>query len=335
MITLITGAPGAGKTALAVATLLQEAGDRPIFVMGIPDLKIPHQPTPPVAEWTVQVKSEEDETLVRPVFTFPEHSIIVIDEAQNVYRPRPVGSKVPDIVAAFETHRHTGVDFWLITQSPALIDANVRRLVGRHLHIRATALGRYLYEWPETGDPESKTSRDASARRRYHLPKKVFSQYRSATVHLKPRHTIPPAVWIGLFALLVLAILGFFSWKSINKKIHSQVQDVPSKAEASVPIPDRPLAASAPVAQSLTADQLIEQWKPRIEGQPETAPLYDSLRVVRQMPRLAACIATKKRCQCYTQQGTLIDTDEALCRATIERGGRFDPYLDTEQRPRA
>ena len=169
MITLITGTPGAGKTALAVAMLLEEKGARPIFSSGIQDLKIDHQPTPPVEDWTQEVPTPEDPTVKESVFTFPPHSIIVVDEAQKVYRPRAASAKVPPYVAAFETHRHTGVDFWLITQHPGLLDGNIRKLVGRHVHIRNTFFGRYLYEWPECGEPDIKSSRQLSASRRYKL----------------------------------------------------------------------------------------------------------------------------------------------------------------------
>ena len=109
MITLLTGVPGSGKTSKIVYELQKET-TRPIFVMGIPDLLLPHIPAPPVADWTVLEPAPEDPSIKRPSFTFPQNAIVVIDEAQNVYRPRPSGSKVPDIVAAFETHRHKGIE---------------------------------------------------------------------------------------------------------------------------------------------------------------------------------------------------------------------------------
>ena len=58
----------------------------------------------------------------------PDGSVYFLDEAQNIYRPRSSASKVPESVAAFEVHRHKGLDFFLITQNPRLIDANIRAI---------------------------------------------------------------------------------------------------------------------------------------------------------------------------------------------------------------
>jgi zona occludens toxin len=190
MITLITGEPGNGKTALVVK-MLTEVNDRPVFVMGIRDLQIPHEPVPPISEWTEHRPVPEDPSLTEAWFTFPPNALIVIDEAQKVYRPRASGSKVPDIVAAFETHRHTGVDFWLITQAPGLIDSNIRKLIAKHIHIRANFMGRRRYEWVGVGDPESKQSREIARSENYAPPKEVFGLYKSAEAHTKVRHKIP------------------------------------------------------------------------------------------------------------------------------------------------
>ena len=46
MITLITGTPGSGKTAYALDMMIRLQkldNSRPLFVHGIPDLKLPHQ----------------------------------------------------------------------------------------------------------------------------------------------------------------------------------------------------------------------------------------------------------------------------------------------------
>lgn len=48
MIYLFTGVPGSGKT-LNVVSMLAKRKDfqgRPLFIDGIPDLKIPHEPIP-------------------------------------------------------------------------------------------------------------------------------------------------------------------------------------------------------------------------------------------------------------------------------------------------
>lgn len=196
MITLITGTPGAGKTAYVVNEL-SSIHDRQLIIDGIPDLIIPHE-LPPEEGGGIQAWPD----------WAPDGALIVIDEAQRIFRPRGSGSKVPPFVAALETHRHKGLDFIIITQHPNLIDQNVRRLVGRHIHLRATALGRWLYEWPECGEPDSRNSRAVSEQRRYKLPKQIFSQYKSDSLHVKPKHRLPKSVFIFMGCLILASILG-------------------------------------------------------------------------------------------------------------------------------
>lgn len=325
MITLITGTPGAGKTALAVAMMLEEQGKRPFFVSGIPELKIEHQLTPPVEDWTQEVPTLEDPNFKKSVFTFPPNSIIVIDEAQTIYRPRPSSSKVPPHVAAFETHRHTGVDFWLITQDPAFLDANVRRLVGRHVHLRATALGRYLYEWPEVGDPDLKTSRQVAASRRYKLPKKVFSLYKSATVHIKQTTRLPLAAYILIGVLVVAAVLAYRFFNRVEEVSGSKPSAIPSSPSSSV---------SPSEKKPVTASQYVAQYVPRIQSLAHTAPVYDEITKPVRVPVPAACISTASICRCYTQTATPYKTDDSVCRQ-IAAGGMFisfDPDSGSQTR---
>src|SRR5256885_16044190 len=68
--------------------------------------------------------------------TVPDGSVIIIDEVQRIWRPSGPGQKIPDMIALLETHRHRGLDFYIITQGPNLIHANVRALIGRHVHLR-------------------------------------------------------------------------------------------------------------------------------------------------------------------------------------------------------
>ncbi|MBI3145636.1 MAG: AAA family ATPase, partial [Pseudogulbenkiania sp.] len=232
MITVITGTPGAGKTALAVKMLKELEGNRPIFTMGIPELKLDHQPVPPVKEWTKLVPSDEDPDLLKPTFTFPPGAIIVIDEAQNVYRPRNSSSKVPDIVAAFETHRHTGVDFWLITQKTTLLDGNVRALAGKHLHIESNFFGRKLFEWPKAVDAESKAERDIAAKRKYKLPKQVFSLYKSSSLHIKQKFSVPTPFIVVLVCLILAVVSGWYVFGRISSKVAPSASTAPASADA-------------------------------------------------------------------------------------------------------
>lgn len=147
-------------------------------------------------------------------------ALLVIDEAQRHFRPRPSGSVVPEHVAALEVHRHQGLDIWLVTQRPGLIDANVRALCGKHIALRSTPFGRYKYEWPEVGDIESKGSRDTAAKTRFRLPKHVFGLYNSAAVHTQNKHKLPMAGKILLLVVPVILVLFYLSYNVINSKLN-------------------------------------------------------------------------------------------------------------------
>lgn len=318
MIILVTGVPGSGKTSKVVSELLA-VKDRPIFVMGIPELKVPHVPVPPVEEWTRQEPTPEDATQLRPVFNFPENSIIVIDEAQNVYRPRAVGSKVPDIVAAFETHRHLGIDFYIITQHPSLIDVNVRRLVGKHWHVHIHPFGRQLLEWSGTRDPGEKSDRGDAIATVFKPPKSAFEHYKSAEVHTKIKRAFPKALAVFVVCLVASLALGY----QIYQRVAGKNQPAPVAAVKDGPI--KPIASSIPPGARI--NDAVAAEMPVIPDRPETAPIYDQLRVVKVMPVIVGCVSYADKCKCLTQQGTKADMSIHACRSWIA-SRPYNPYLD-------
>jgi len=319
MITLITGTPGGGKTAHAVDLLSTEYAGRPVFVMGIRDLVVDHAVVPPVDQWTEEKASPEDPDHKQAWFTFPPNAVIVIDEAQTVFRPRPVGSKVPPEVQAFETHRHLGIDFVLITQHPNLIDSNVRRLVGRHRHIRTTALGRHMFEWQEVGDPDSTSSRALSAKTRYRLPQHVFVQYRSAEIHTKTRHRMPWFVYLFFGGFILSLVLGYRFYDSLKSRVSPLPDSVKQLGAQSN-------ASSGPASAVKTGADYLALGVPRINGLAHTAPKYDEITKPVDAPWPVGCMTVadvhsgKSKCRCVDQQGNNYATTDALCRSIVQNG---------------
>jgi len=311
-VIIVTGQPGSGKTALTVDMLANDPQfkGRPIFAMGIPELKLPHIPCPPVDEWTEFRTDKDDPTLDLAYFTFPENALVVIDEAQRVYRPRPPGSKVPSEVAAFETHRHTGVDFILLTQHAGLLDSNIRKLVGRHIHIRVTPLGRYRYEWTELGDPESNSSRELAARSKYTLPKRAFDLYKSSELHTKIKVRMPAFVYIFAVALVSTIGLGWYAYTRVDSRVNP-VASVEKKVSGDT-------VKHEGKTQSLSS--YLQDRQPRLAGLAHTAPVYDEVTKPVDAPYPTGCIATAKRCRCTDQQGNDYVTTEAICRQIVEHG---------------
>lgn len=320
MLTLITGANGAGKTAYVVAELdrLVREHQRPLVVLGIPDLLVPHDVAPPVVQWTRQVPLPEDPSIVEAEFTFPEGALIVIDEAQKIYRQRAVGSKVPDHVSAIEKHRHRGLDLWFVTQHPQLLDNAVRRLVARHIHVRATWAGRELLEWAEYADPESASDRARAVRRSYKLPKRAFGLYKSSSRHEKVRRRLPFAVWVLAVAACAAVFLG---WRAYSR-VSSVVAGDAVPAEVVTP------AAAGARSSGVGAGRgglALSDFEPRFRGRPESAPLYDDLREVVAMPAVIGCMRMRARCSCVTEQGTDVGYSQAECEAWLS-SPPFNPW---------
>jgi hypothetical protein len=176
VIELITGLPGGGKTLLLVADLKKNAESstpRPTFVNGVPGLSQALLWTP----LTDPTNWQND---------MPEGAIVVIDECQHYFPPRPSGSRVPDFISSFETHRHRGLDLVLITQHPKLLDQNLRRLIERHRHVTRVFGSSFqnVYEWNTCNEsPEPPQSLKNANCKKQRFDKSLFSLYKSATQH--------------------------------------------------------------------------------------------------------------------------------------------------------
>lgn len=213
MIYLITGVPGSGKTLYVVSTLLKTLMkdvvtdgakvSRRLVVDGIPDLGIDHE----MMDGSVV---DDKGALSCPGFglaNWPDWvrpgDVVLVDEVQRYWRPRTMGAKVPPSIQSLETHRHLGIDVVLITQSPMLIDQNVRRLVGRHIHVRRLFGGSraVLYDWDGCSADVHRTKGATSSYWSY--PKDAFALYKSSELHTKQRLKIPP--WVVLPVLAVIA----------------------------------------------------------------------------------------------------------------------------------
>lgn len=309
MLTLVTGAPGTGKTAAVVDLITQLGKERALYVHGLDGLSLPHFPLADPTQWMSEV---------------PDGSIIIIDEVQSIWRPRGPGSKVPDHVAALETHRHRGLDFYLTTQGPNLVDANVRALIGRHIHLREMGvLGRYWYEWPECADNCRTAWRGAPIKKRYRLPKRAFSLYKSASIHVKPVRSFPVALAV---AVLALVGTGWLAWSVFSR---FQERMSPAAAAASGVPSFNPSGSVTPVA-TVTPGRVpmsippalsrLASYQPREVGLPHTAPVYDALTAPTVAPYPAICATTASDCRCYTEQGTRLHVPQDKCRTFATEG---------------
>jgi Zonula occludens toxin len=209
MITLITGTPGAGKSLRALWWLVthymkvdkQDGLRRPVYT-NVDGITLDVEPLPD--DWR----------------DTPEGSVIVIDEAQKYWPStgRPGVSQREDI-RALETHRHTGHDIILVTQHPTLIDAHVRKLVGRHEHLRRALGGAnasHVYSRNEVFDVQDKSQLSNCDHQVWQFDKSLYSKYQSATLHTVKwyfpkklrRYLIVIAICVGILFLLFRQTIG-------------------------------------------------------------------------------------------------------------------------------
>ncbi len=323
MINLLTGTPGAGKTCYLIDFIKAAAREsRPIFVHGVPDLRISHQKVfCRSAACTVCEDRPAEGSPVEVLYAdqwhewAPSGAMLVFDEVQHVYRPRPQGKEPPESVKAFETHRHRGLDFWLVSQNPTIFDSNVRKMVSRHIHLVANWAGRHQYEWPEC---QSNVQNHAGAvKSSYSLNKDNFGLYRSAELHTKQKRKLPVQVYVAVGALLFTGFMGYRAYSSISDRLapaETTVEEAvaPERQGASLP-------PGAVASRGQTSDEQpsTDRWNynPTIPGIPETAPAFFHLPEVQDFPRLAGCIHSPARnsCNCYTHQGTRYRTSRERC----------------------
>lgn len=305
MITLITGTPGSGKTLYTVASILPQYAGRPLFVDGIPDLLVDHEPSEKTDTWHDWL---------------PDNAVLVVDECQRVWRPRASSAVVPPAVQAMETHRHRGADIVLITQHPNLLDQNIRRLVGRHLHVRRVwGLNRALvYEWDQATDPGRVSTATKSM---WPYPKKAFGLYKSASVHTARGQKPPFMLWLAIALILAFPVGGYYAYNRIQAKINPMAIDQ-TKATTQPGAPGN--HAFTPSEPFEPVHPLIA-FTPRFPDDPASAPAFDGMHQVASSPRIANCIASKSRCICYTQQATRIEISDEKCRR-ISSGLEFNPY---------
>nr|WP_315168312.1 zonular occludens toxin domain-containing protein [uncultured Deefgea sp.] len=312
MITIITGIPGAGKTlhALWLIKKMAESEGRDVYYNGITDLNLPW------IEFTDATKWHE----------LPVGAIIVMDECQRTYRMRANGSTVPEHVAMLETHRHKGYDLFLITQHPMLIDGNVRRLVGRHIHVvrRFGGQSAVVHEWNAVNEQCGKSRKD-SQNYVWSYPKEFFDYYKSAEKHTHKR-MIPKSIYFLFAAPFLLAILGYFFYGFVQSKINPKGVQPEATAQA---MPPGYQSGNSNRIKKLTTSEWVEEQQPRIPGMPHTAPVYDDLAKPQSVPAPQACVQMADKCKCYTDQATPIEVTDDMCK-NIVKNGIYLPHLKRE-----
>lgn len=338
MIFLYTGVPGAGKTLFCLRDMYDfwkkdavaktkelkvHEGEwinhaRPVFVSRVNELAVPG--------WTV---------LENPAdwHKCPVGAIILMDECQEDFPPRPNGSQVPEHVARIADHRHRAQDLFLITQHPSSIDAFVRRRLEQTNWINRKFGSKLVtfYSWPGVVETPEKSKKSGFKRDRLH-PKECFSWYKSAEAHTH-QFRLPREAYYFAGAAILIPLLGYallqVMYRLGLKKEEKLENAVTLAKEGGVsPVQTAPLLVKRSGPES-TADYLASMV-PRVGGLPHTAPAYDRLTQSVRVPVPAACIESSSVCKCWSQSATPMPVDDGVCRQIV-RGG-FYVAFDTELR---
>lgn len=322
-ITLVTGTPGAGKTLHAVSTLVpafaaQKVGDGPrrILVDGIKDLIIDHEMMPPTTfnSLTEKVTCEGDGVLTWWEWAKPG-DVIVIDEVQRMWRPRGNGSKVPQMIAELETHRHRGVDFIIISQHPMLLDQNVRRLVDRHIHIRRMWGGNRAvrYEWDHCSSPDKVGDAGKSY---WPYPKDAFKFYKSSELHTKQGGKAPAALFLFALAVFALPVAAYYGVTSVTGMLNPVPKHAIKNPPGQTPLPVPTPFTASPALLTTPAPPAA------VSSAPVTTTPTSVVAVLFQ-----GCIATASRCKCFTVDGLTAKVEDTLCRSSSRDLGQLVPLI--------
>lgn len=335
-IVLVTGKPRIGKTAFSVELIMFDDyyKGRKLF-SNVKGLKVPHHQPPEGHTW-------ED---LHVWLKYPENvgAVVLFDEVQNLFPARPAGSRMPDNVAWLHVHGHTATDLVFITQSPKVIDLNLRELVGKHIHIAANKVGGLTrLEFNEVALNPTKQSNDAVSSI-HHIRKEVFEYYQSAEAHTKHSHVKSRWVMVLIVACCIAPLIfGFVGWIGYKyyqglkvKAGHTQeANEVQTASQPQAPLTGQINQALTGGAMSTMPQQPSNSLKPNdfvptLAERPESKPIYDNVRQVKQYERIAGCYQGSNGCNCYSDQATtLTEITETMCRAYIKNGLPFDPFRE-------
>lgn len=322
-LTLVTGAPGHGKTLYAVDVLrTAKAEGLKTYHFGIKDL------SPDVAEPLDDLQRW---------FELPSGSVLVIDECQEGDRlpKRPANQSPPAWIEKLSKVRHFGIRIVLVTQDARNIDHFVRRLVGVHYHVtRKTGQAwAVVHEFrPYADDPRSSQAQKAAQHKVWRYPKDAYTLYTSATKHMvKPK--LPFKLW--LLPVLVV-ITGILAWFAMGK-----VSAIGSGGEGNADAAPAPASSSASFGQVMGGDPMAERdaWSspaefaaahtPLLPGVPWSAPVFRQLPITT-VPDLHCVVIGEldqpgSRCRCFTEQLTRVDVLFSDCVDAVKRGV-YNPY---------
>lgn len=324
--TLITGTPGAGKTLYTVDKLLPSYIGTKVTVQidpyppkelermvytNIKGLRLDHElidTDPETGRWDFDIQTQAwkftgNEFHIRNWHKWAKPgSVIIVDEFQFIWPPRPNGSRVPPDVQAFDTHRHGGIEFILISQDAVNVDRHLTGRCDRHLHVRKVAgFGlSVVYEWDTVS--RQLLYRNAITKFPYRYGTSAYKNYVSASTHIKTKRKVPGLVWFILFGVVSFAFLapsffGRFTERAFGVQASTSDKGNSVKTVAKIEAHPNPVLPAP--------------------SKPDPRPVSEA--PVRKI--FTGCMKMRDRCDCFDADGYLMESAKELCESTIEKFG--------------
>lgn len=346
-----TGQPGHGKTVLAIesAVKMKEKADklhlenpskhpvRELYVCNVRDFN--HGACGALDLQPDELKNWHAD----PRF---DNAIILVDEAyeHGMFPRRPPGRPVPDHVQQVAKHRHRGIDFIMICQSPKKqMDDFLHDLIEEHYHIRR----RYglpfahVKRWDRFETNPDKADSLTTTRRKY--PKHIFKLYTSTKYDTSEKR-VPWFYWATAGMAVFVLGYGYYAVGGTFATLKGKQADT-STTSAAVTGANGAPATVAPGAAAFSASNQKVRWAtteeyisahiPRVPSMPWSAPAYDEASVTVQ-PELFCMSAgsgidgqgTSKAdsCTCVTEQGTPYRILLEQCLIIARHGAPYNPY---------
>ncbi len=224
-------------------------------------------------------------------------SLLVIDEAHIKFPQRASGKALPEFIEALCVHRHQGLDIWFVSQKPSFLDPTIRGLCSRHIHLALNPFSltgsRVRYEWAEYQESVNRSSKLLASKSSYKPSPHVFQLYSSSSAHTSLKLKMPNIQKFFYLILLVLAVVGFFAYQSIQK--HRHPVDMSLSKHVAANGAERSAAASA-------------------DTKPLLLPVSAS--VSKGFPDADMCLASESDCRCYQSHKRIL-VDPGICREML------------------
>lgn len=303
MITLISGALGTGKTALAVKLLMEsEFYPSSAFIFGVRQWKGEGA----FYDLQSQEHAKKNQLLLEEFGRVPQ-SCYLVDEGKKVWPTRVAGKDVPPFIDQHLSESRSVAQDWVITcQAPTQIDVALRRLVGRHIHLEKTALGIRYSESGQIRD-DLKFERDES--RKYTFPVeslKFYSSDEGVTSHQKKGLKLPKRLIFLLIVIFSMGGIATYFWKTSNFFNKPSTASTSSGGSSLSNLGHSTTSSSEVLPPTAAPNQFY--YKPRNPEYPELARL----------PRFpVSCVASSSRCECYDQNNQKLVVSRPRCMSVV------------------